>query len=59
LAAPDPDYNPRLRLAMQNAKAANMPKANIEGAIKKTSSKDAESYDEVVYEGYKDMTLMI
>jgi YebC/PmpR family DNA-binding regulatory protein len=49
---PDPDYNPRLRLAMQNAKAANMPKANIESAIKKASSKDAESYDEVVYEGY-------
>ncbi len=49
---PDPEYNPRLRLAMQNAKAANMPKANIENAIKKASSKDAENYDEVVYEGY-------
>jgi YebC/PmpR family DNA-binding regulatory protein len=49
---PDPDYNPRLRLAINNAKAANMPKANVENAIKKASSKDAESYDEVVYEGY-------
>lgn len=49
---PDPDYNPRLRLAINNAKAANMPKANVESAIKKASSKEAESYDEVVYEGY-------
>ncbi len=48
----DPNYNARLRLAMQNAKAANMPKANVENAIKKALSKDAESYDEVVYEGY-------
>ena len=49
---PDPNYNSRLRLAIQNAKAANMPKANVENAIKKATSKDAESYDEVVYEGY-------
>jgi YebC/PmpR family DNA-binding regulatory protein len=49
---PDPDYNPRLRLAMQNAKAANMPKANVENAIKKASAKDAASYEEIVYEGY-------
>lgn len=49
---PDPNYNPRLRLAIQNAKAANMPKANVESAIKKASAKDAENYDEVVYEGY-------
>lgn len=48
----DPNYNSRLRLAMQNAKTANMPKANVENAIKKALSKDAESYDEVVYEGY-------
>ena len=48
----DPEYNPRLRLAIQNAKAANMPKANVENAIKKALSKDAASYDEVVYEGY-------
>ena len=49
---PDPNYNPRLRLAMQNAKTANMPKANVEAAIKRATSKDAEDYQEVVYEGY-------
>ena len=49
---PDPNYNSRLRMAIQNAKSANMPKANVESAIKKANSKDAESYDEVVYEGY-------
>jgi len=48
----DPDYNPRLRLAIQNAKTANMPKANVDAAIKRALSKDAENYDEVVYEGY-------
>jgi YebC/PmpR family DNA-binding regulatory protein len=49
---PDPNYNPRLRMAVNNAKAANMPKANVENAIKKASQKDAANYDEVVYEGY-------
>jgi len=49
---PDPNYNPRLRLAIQNAKAANMPKANVDAAIKRASEKDAEDYQEVVYEGY-------
>ena len=49
---PDPHYNPRLRLAIQNAKAANMPKANIENAIKRASEKDAANYEEIVYEGY-------
>lgn len=48
----NPDYNPRLRVAIQNARAANMPKANVESAIKKATSKDAENYQEVVYEGY-------
>jgi len=48
----DPNYNSRLRLAIQNAKVANMPKANVENAIKKALSKDAENYDEIVYEGY-------
>lgn len=48
----DPAYNPRLRSAVQNAKAANMPKTNVENAIKRASSKDAEDYQEVVYEGY-------
>lgn len=49
---PDPDNNPRLRAAIQNSKAANMPKANVENAIKNASEKDAANYDEVVYEGY-------
>jgi YebC/PmpR family DNA-binding regulatory protein len=48
----DPNYNPRLRLAIQNAKAANMPKANVENAIKKASEKDAAAYEELIYEGY-------
>lgn len=49
---PNVEYNPRLRVAVQNAKAANMPKTNVENAIKKASSKDAENYQEVTYEGY-------
>ncbi len=49
---PDPDANPRLRVLMQNAKTANMPKENVERAIKKASSKDAGDYKEVIYEGY-------
>ncbi len=49
---PDPNYNSRLRIAIQNAKTANMPKTNIENAIKKASSKDAADYKEVVFEGY-------
>ena len=49
---PDPAANPRLRVLMQNAKAANMPKENVERAIKKATSKDQEDYKEVVYEGY-------
>lgn len=49
---PEPEYNSRLRLAIQNAKAANMPKVNVENAIKRAASKDAENFDEVVYEGY-------
>jgi YebC/PmpR family DNA-binding regulatory protein len=48
----DPAYNPRLRMAMQSAKAANMPKANVDNAIKRATSKDSENYAEVVYEGY-------
>ncbi len=49
---PDPEANPRLRLAIQNAKGANMPKDNIARAIKKASGADAEAYEEVTYEGY-------
>jgi len=48
----DPDVNPRLRVLIQNAKAANMPKENVERAIKKALSKDEADYKEVVYEGY-------
>ncbi|MBK8721896.1 MAG: YebC/PmpR family DNA-binding transcriptional regulator [Saprospiraceae bacterium] len=48
----DPNYNPRLRMAVQSAKMANMPKANVENAIKRATSKDAENYSEVLYEGY-------
>ena len=49
---PDPDMNPRLRMLMQNAKAANMPKDTVERAIKKATDKDAGDYKEIVYEGY-------
>jgi YebC/PmpR family DNA-binding regulatory protein len=49
---PDPKNNSRLRVLMQNAKAANMPKENVERAIKKASSKDQADYKEVLYEGY-------
>ena len=48
----DPDGNPRLRLAIQNARGQSMPKDNIERAIKKADAGDAESYEEVRYEGY-------
>lgn len=47
----DPEMNPRLRNAIMNAKAENMPKDNIEAAIKRAAGKDAESMVEVVYEG--------
>ncbi|MBN2760166.1 MAG: YebC/PmpR family DNA-binding transcriptional regulator [Rhodobacteraceae bacterium] len=49
---PDPDKNPRLRLAVKEAKSVSMPKDNIERAIKKSQGGDAESYDEIRYEGY-------
>ena len=48
----DPTTNPRLRVLLQNAKAANMPKETVERAIKRASSKDQEDYKEMVYEGY-------
>lgn len=51
-SGPDPDANPRLRVLMQNAKAANMPKENVERAIKKATSKDEGDYKEVLFEGY-------
>lgn len=49
---PDPDANPRLRLAISNAKGASMPKDNIERAINKGKDKDASNFSEVNYEGY-------
>ena len=52
LGTPDPAMNPRLRAAVIAARAENMPKDNIERAIKKASGNDAESYDELRYEGY-------
>lgn len=48
----DPKENPRLRLAIQNAKSVNMPKDRVEAAIKRASSKDTSGYQEIVYEGY-------
>ena len=47
----DPEMNSKLRTAIQNAKAQNMPKDNIENAIKRASGKDAEDYTEITYEG--------
>ncbi|MET0599389.1 MAG: YebC/PmpR family DNA-binding transcriptional regulator [Mesorhizobium sp.] len=49
---PDPAMNPRLRLAVQNARAESMPKDNIQRAINKATGGDAENYEEVRYEGY-------
>ena len=49
---PDPEKNPRLRLAVQNARAENMPKDNIERAIKKALGGDADTYEAIRYEGY-------
>jgi YebC/PmpR family DNA-binding regulatory protein len=49
---PDPDMNPRLRLAVNNARAASMPKDNIQRAIDKASMGDSADYEEIRYEGY-------
>jgi YebC/PmpR family DNA-binding regulatory protein len=49
---PDPAMNPRLRLAVQNARAESMPKDNIQRAINKATGGEGESYEEVRYEGY-------
>ena len=48
----DADMNPRLRAVLQNCRAANMPKDNVERAIKKASDKNTENYEEVLFEGY-------
>ena len=52
LGTPDPAMNPRLRAAIIAARAENMPKDNIERAIKKAAGNDGENYDEIRYEGY-------
>jgi len=52
MGAPDPDMNPRLRLAVNNAKALSMPKDNIQRAIDKAAAAGGEDYEEIRYEGY-------
>ena len=52
LGQPDPAFNPRLRAAILAARAENMPKDNIERAVKKASAADSESFDDMRYEGY-------
>jgi YebC/PmpR family DNA-binding regulatory protein len=52
MGMPDPDMNPRLRAAVNAAKAQSMPKDNIQRAIDKASKGDAENYEEIRYEGY-------
>jgi len=49
---PNPDANPALRRAIQNAKSVNMPKDKVEAAIDRASGKDAAEFEEIVYEGY-------
>jgi YebC/PmpR family DNA-binding regulatory protein len=52
MGTPDPDMNPRLRLAVNNAKALSMPKDNIQRAIDKASANEGDDYEELRYEGY-------
>ncbi|MEO8759836.1 MAG: YebC/PmpR family DNA-binding transcriptional regulator, partial [Bacteroidia bacterium] len=47
-----PETNARLRICIQNGRAANMPKVNIDAAIKRASDKDVSNYEEAIYEGY-------
>jgi YebC/PmpR family DNA-binding regulatory protein len=49
---PDPVANPLLRRVVQNARAVNMPKDKVESAIKRAAGKEAENYEEILYEGY-------
>jgi YebC/PmpR family DNA-binding regulatory protein len=51
-SGPDPDTNPRLRVLIQQSKKENMPRENVDRAVKKASSKDEADYKEMVYEGY-------
>jgi YebC/PmpR family DNA-binding regulatory protein len=48
----NPDNNPKLRMAMRNAKGANMPKDRVDAAIKRASSKEEKDFQEIIYEGY-------
>ena len=52
MGAPDPEFNPRLRLAIQAAKAQSMPRDNIDRAVKKSSNADEASFEEIRYEGF-------
>ena len=52
MGAPDPEFNPRLRLAIQAAKAQSMPKDNIDRAIKKSTAADEANFEEIRYEGF-------
>jgi YebC/PmpR family DNA-binding regulatory protein len=52
IGGPNPDSNARLRMIIANAKAVNMPKVNVDSAIKRASEKDSTNYEEVIYEGY-------
>ncbi|HNS87865.1 MAG TPA: YebC/PmpR family DNA-binding transcriptional regulator [Parvularculaceae bacterium] len=52
MGAPDPEFNPRLRLAIQAAKAQSMPKDNIDRAIKKSTNADEANFEEIRYEGF-------
>jgi len=52
MGLPDPDMNPRLRLAVTNARSQSMPKDNIQRAINKASATDGENYEDIRYEGY-------
>jgi YebC/PmpR family DNA-binding regulatory protein len=49
---PDPVSNPQLRRVVQNARSLNMPKDKVEAAIRRASGKEAESFEEILYEGY-------
>ena len=51
-SGPDPDANPALRRAIQNARSVSMPKDKVEAAIKRASDKDMSNYEEAIYEGY-------
>ena len=52
LGGANPDNNPRLRMAIQNAKGVNMPKDRVDAAIKRATSKEEKDFQEVIYEGY-------